>query len=182
MPNAMVATMMGTRSREKPSCVLPSLLRAQSGVVRSSDPPLRVQRRRHVLRLLPRVAVHDRRAALPPRQQRRQLPLDVVLGAHGIAEVRAVEARHEDLGPLEVELLHDVPPHPLRRRRRQRQHGGVRELLAELPQVAVVGPELVPPLGDAVRLVDRDQADRSARSRSDGTPRRQAAPARCRGS
>ena len=99
-------------------------------------------------------------AASPPTplQKLVQLPLDVVLRPHGVAQVRAVEARHEHLGALEVELLHDVPPHPLRRRRRQRQQRRLRKQLAELPQVPVVRPELVPPLRDAVCLVDGDQA------------------------
>ena len=137
---------------------LPSNLRRQSRVVGARPPPSSGERRRHVLRLLPGEAVDDGRIPPTPLQQHVQLPLDVVLRPHRVAQVRAVEARHEHLGPLEVELLHDVPPHPLRRRRRQRQQRRPREHVAKLPQVAVVRPELVPPLGDAMRLVDGDQA------------------------
>jgi len=38
-------------------------------------------------------------------------------------------------------------------------HGHAGEALAELGEAPVLGPEVVPPLADAVRLVDRDRRD-----------------------
>ena len=43
---------------------------------------------------------------------------------------------------------------------RERQHALGAELARPRGQLEVVGPEVVPPLGDAVRLVDREQRDR----------------------
>ena len=51
------------------------------------------------------------------------------------------------------------PPRPPRRRRRAGHHRRPTEPLGDLRQAQVVGPEVVPPLGDAVRLVDREQVD-----------------------
>ena len=59
---------------------------------------------------------------------------------------------------LQVKLADDVLPHPFRRGGGQGNHRHRREVLPQLPQVAVVGPKLVAPLGDAVGLVDRDEA------------------------
>ena len=41
----------------------------------------------------------------------------------------------------------------------EREHAGVAELLPQLPEEQVVGAEVVPPLRDAVRLVDGEQVD-----------------------
>ena len=63
----------------------------------------------------------------------------------------------------EPELLHDVVLHGRRRRGRERDDGrGAKERQA-LAEHAVVGPEVVPPLRDAVRLVDRDERGLSPR-------------------
>ena len=59
-----------------------------------------------------------------------------------------------------AELLGDVGHHAVVRRRRRAEHGHAlgqpREHVRDAP---VVGPEVVPPVADAVRLVDDEQAD-----------------------
>jgi len=44
-------------------------------------------------------------------------------------------------------------------RRGQREARHVRELVHQRAQQAIVGPEIVPPFGHAMRLVDREQRD-----------------------
>ena len=66
------------------------------------------------------------------------------------AAVRAVDA----------DLLGDVGHHAVVRRRRRPQHcDAVGQRREHVRQPPVVGPEVVPPVGDAVRLVDHQQPD-----------------------
>ena len=61
-------------------------------------------------------------------------------------------------GVAELELLGDVGHHAVVRGRRRAQHGDARgEPLEHLLNPPVVGPEVVTPVGDAVRLVDHQQ-------------------------
>ena len=58
---------------------------------------------------------------------------------------------------IETQLLADVVLHDGRRRRGQRDHrrrAQRRQIAAQQP---VIGPEIVPPLRNAMRLIDRDQ-------------------------
>ena len=78
---------------------------------------------------------------------------------HPEAQRLAVElaAQHERLGVAggHPELVGDVGGHPVVGRGRRRQHRhAVGQLRDERAQPPVVGPEVVPPVGDAVRLVD----------------------------
>ncbi len=69
-------------------------------------------------------------------------------------------AQHEDVSPGvgAVELLGHVRGHPGVGGRRGGQHGdAVGELAEEGADPAVVGPEVVAPVGDAVRLVDDEE-------------------------
>ena len=92
-----------------------------------------------------------------PPEQRGELHVQRVLGAHRVGEVRAVEARDEHPRVRQPQLLEDVAAHPLGGGRGERDEGSAGEGVAELAEVAVVGAELVPPLRDAVRLVDGDE-------------------------
>ena len=70
-------------------------------------------------------------------------------------------AQREHLVPAGSHLLGDVGDDPLVRRRGGGQHGHVRGQLGDQgADAAVVGPEVVAPVGDAVRLVDDDQPRR----------------------
>ena len=66
-------------------------------------------------------------------------------------------------------MLHDVLAHALGRGRRQRHDRHAREVIAQLGELAVLGPEIVSPFADAMGLVDRD-ATRPAGARSAKTP------------
>ncbi len=73
------------------------------------------------------------------------------------------------VAPRQPELLQDVVLHQRRRRRRQRDHRRRPQQRQALPQHPVVGPEVVPPLRDAVRLVHGDRAPACAWPASPGT-------------
>ncbi len=79
-----------------------------------------------------------------------------------VVEIRPVEAVGEDLRTRQQEPLDDLAP---RRRvggggQRQARHAGV--ALAQEAELEVLGAEVVPPLGHAMRLVDREQGETRA--------------------
>ena len=57
---------------------------------------------------------------------------------------------------LDLEGLAQIALARLRRRRREGHIWHARQKGAQLPELAVVGPEVVAPLRDAVRLVDHN--------------------------
>ena len=80
----------------------------------------------------------------------------VALREDGVGQILAVEAGNERLAAGDVELSNDVFPDALGGGCCEGDAGHVGEAGAEGLEVSVVGPEVVPPLGDAVRLVDGD--------------------------
>ena len=88
----------------------------------------------------------------------------VVLGgligrrSHAIGEVDAIEPRDDDDGIAEAELHDDVLPHLGGGRGSERDGGRPPNGVADLLHAPIAGAEVVPPLGNAVRLVDGEQA------------------------
>src|SRR4051794_6551477 len=74
-------------------------------------------------------------------------------------QVRPVEPGHDRVALLDPEACADVGHDRGRRRRGEREHALGAELAPTRGELQVVGPEVVAPLGDAVRLVDREQRD-----------------------
>ncbi len=60
----------------------------------------------------------------------------------------------------DAQLRQDVGARPFVGRRGQGQARHVRIVVQKGSQLAIVGPEIVPPFADAMRLVDRDQRQR----------------------
>ena len=79
---------------------------------------------------------------------------------HVEGEVRTVEARAHLDRVAQLEPPRDVDRHLRRRGRRQRHRRRRPERRADGGEAAVVGAEVVPPLAQAVRLVDDEQARR----------------------
>ena len=132
----------------------------QTRVIRLRRNPRIAQTLRRGLRVHPPQRVDDRRRLRIARQQPHQPFGRLLLRHHPIRQVGPVVARTELADARPPELLHDVRRHPIRRRRRQRRHRRIRETTRQLRELPVVGPKLVPPLRDAVRLIDRDQLRR----------------------
>ncbi len=139
----------------------------EPGVIGGGAPAPGRQALRLRLGALARRRVHDGPAAPGARRrqrlgQRRVHQAGALAGAAGLAgaqgEVRPGEAVH-DLGRVgrQAEARHDLVTHHRRRGRRAGQHARRAQVGEERADLEVLRAEVVAPLADAVRLVDRDQ-------------------------
>ena len=97
-----------------------------------------------------------------------QLVLRAVLGLDPVLDVGAVEVGDEVPRVLHAQPLGDLLVGGPRGGRGECDAGNVREGVRKHGQPHVVGAEVMPPLGDAVRLVDREQGDRCALQQLNG--------------
>ena len=79
------------------------------------------------------------------------------LGADRIADIGAIEAGDDQPVLRNAELLQDIGAGVRVGGRGQRQPRHLRKGVEQRPQQSIVGPEVVPPFGNAMRLVDREQ-------------------------
>ena len=121
------------------------------------------------LRVGDRQAVDD----AAPRHQRELLrqpgeALRLVLEDDRVELERVARQRAAEHDGALAELFGDVGDHAIvrRRGRREDRHAGVQEL-EDATDPPVVGAEIVAPVGDAVGLVDDEQADRALDARQD---------------
>ena len=148
---------------EEPCLVGPPGGRVEARVVGEGLDPAAHQELRGRLDRRPGQAVDDARAAgVLGLDQPEQLPPRLVLRNDAVLDIWAVEARDEMPRPGEVQPLRDLGARRVRRRRRERDARHRRPALVQRGQLQVVGPEVVSPLGHAVRLVDGEQRDRAA--------------------
>ena len=96
--------------------------------------------------------------AVVPREDVEQLAVQVAAPQHAVDEVRPIERSDQHQRLLQPQLGDDVAPHALGRRRGERVERDAREIVAQPSELPVLRPEIVAPLADAVRLVDRDEA------------------------
>ena len=122
--------------------------------------------------VLARAAVHDRRArvlgSLRTCSSAAHLRATraLALHAHHVeGEVRPVEARADRHPVAQPQPRGDLLRHARRGRRRRRHHRRASERGDRVVQAQVVGPEVVAPLGHAVRLVDHEQRHLALRQR-----------------
>ena len=106
-----------------------------------------------------RRAVHDARLAAMAREHVDELLFQRRARQRAINQVGAIERADELDRIVEAELRRDVAPHARRRGRRVGVQADAGEELTQPPELAILGPEVVPPLADAVRFVHRDEAD-----------------------
>jgi hypothetical protein len=95
-------------------------------------------------------------------QEGEQLRARVLLRDDGVADVRPVEAADEDARGAELETTHDVGARQRVRGGRQGDARHARVALVQHREAQVVLAEVVPPLADAMRLVDREQRQQPA--------------------
>ena len=86
-----------------------------------------------------------------------QLPARIVALDDGVADVWPVETGNEQARVLEAEAADDLLPCQLVRCRRQGDARNAGEALVQLRELDVLRPEVVPPLRNAMRFVDREQ-------------------------
>ncbi len=152
-----------------------ALLGREVGVVRAGIDAGRAQERGDALRVGDRQAVDDAAARPSTGSARRARPAVPPGSASGMASStseRAGQRPAQDRRAV-AELLGDVGDDPVVGGGRGRQH---RDARVEHPQdpadAPVVRPEVVAPVGDAVRLVDDEQADRALDARQDVAQKR----------
>jgi hypothetical protein len=131
----------------------------QTGVVGPRVDAARAQRFCQRLGVLARDAVDDRRTARVAADRLGDLAFEVLARQHAVTQLRPVERADEHARITQAQLVEDVLPHARRRRRRVGVERHAREAFAQLGQPAILGPEIVPPLADAVRLVDGERAE-----------------------
>ena len=132
-------------------------------MVRQRGDALLDQPGRGLVDLLARLAVDDAGVAVVlVAQEAQQLLARLVLLDHGVADVRPVEAADEDARVAEGEPLDDVGAGQVVGGRGQgdARHAGI--ALVQDRELEVVLAEVVAPLADAVRLVDREQREQAA--------------------
>ncbi len=78
----------------------------------------------------------------------------------GVADVRPVEAGDETGGAVQAEALADVPARLRIGGGGQGEERHRRKELAQAAELEILGAKIVPPLRDAVRLVDGEQRHR----------------------
>ena len=163
MPNALVATTTGVSPAMNARCASARGLAVHARVVgRDVDAQLAADPRRRLLGLLAGARVDDRRQRPGLAQQRhRRLLLGARRGDRDdvVGEVRPVEAGGDPLGSRR----------PSRRMMSPATRGVAVAVAAKMErapsargdvaEAEVVGPEVVAPLADAVRLVDDEQPD-----------------------
>ena len=107
-----------------------------------------------LLDLLAAQAVDDAALSLVLLDEADDIAVDVPLGAYLVIEVRPVERRLEHRSVGHAEVLLDVQLHLGRSRRRQGDQRRGTDFVDDRADAAVLGPEVVPPLRNAVRLID----------------------------
>ena len=120
------------------------------------------QARRQILGRLAGETIDDAAFVRSFTQQGNNLRVSLGLGGDAVAEIRPVEARHVLRRVAHLQLLTDVVPHAARGGGRQRNDRHFWKTPAQFGQLAVLRPEVVTPLADAMRLIDREPGDRPA--------------------
>ena len=101
--------------------------------------------------------VHDARLAAVIRQEGLQLTAGLILGPQQIPDVRPVEAGQEHLAFLQPQPLHNLGAGARVGGGGERQARHRRKAIGQQPELDVLGSEVVPPLRDAVGLIDGEQ-------------------------
>ncbi len=111
------------------------------------------------LDLLARQAIDDPACALVLLEKVQKLRLHLLALHDGVGNVRPVERGREHFRIPQPQPVDDVfPRHRIgRRRQRDPRHAGKIDRKAR--QLPIFWPEVMPPLADAMRLVDRKEAD-----------------------
>ncbi len=139
--------------------------RIQTGVIRQGRDALRLQVFGGLLDTLSAECVDDPGGTVRLRSdEAQQLFARVELRLDLILNVRSIKTRHKHFCAMQRQALDDLGPGLKGGGGRQRHTWHAREPFAECAEVEIVRTEVVPPLRNTVRLVNRDHAELAARS------------------
>ena len=135
-------------------------VRFKPGMIGQRQPPLGVEPRRRLFDRLARQAVDDTGIARVLGLKKLPELFPCAGGPHlgdRVADVGAIETRDETGRIFERQFGHDLLAGTLVCRCRQRDAWYAREAFGQDLELAILGPEVVPPLRHAVRFVDGEQ-------------------------
>ena len=139
-----------------------AVLVGEAGVVRRRAHARLDEPGRERVHLTARQTVDDAGLPAMTREDVLDLALEIRAREHAIHEVRPVERSDQLDRRAQAELRHDVAPDAAGGRCRERVEARVRPAVAQRRELAVLGPEVMAPLADAVRLVDGHESRRAA--------------------
>ena len=135
----------------------------QAGMVGTGMKALLLQEGRHLLGAVARRAVDDARFPLVAiANEAQQLLVAVALLDDPVADVGAVEAGDEGLGILQGKPVDDLAAGEIVGGGGERNAWHIWKFIGQATQPDVFGPKVVPPLRDAVRLVNGNQGQLAA--------------------
>ena len=135
----------------------------QAGMIGQRADAFVGQRRCQLVDIPPRQAIDDAGLAGVAAKDCQQLPPEMGARQDPIGQVGPIERADQHRRIDEAKLVADVAPDARRRRRRVGVQRDAGERLPQAGEQAVLRPEVVPPLADAVRLVHRDIGDAARR-------------------
>ena len=92
-----------------------------------------------------------------PGENGLELLVQVAAPQHAVGEVRSIERPDEHQRVVQLKFADDVVTNPLGGGRGECVEGCARKVLAHATELAVLRPEVVSPLADAVRFIDGDE-------------------------
>jgi hypothetical protein len=139
--------------------VLCARLRIEAGVVRRAAHAVRCELRGELIDVLAPQAIHDAGLVRMAPDHRERLRRQVAARMEAVRQVRAVAASDDEHRIAQPELLDDVRAHGRRGGRGVRLDRELGVLAPHEPDLAVLGPEVVAPVADAVRFVDDERRE-----------------------
>ena len=139
----------------------------EPGVIGQSVEAGAPQPMRHRLGLAARGAIDDPALPRMPAQKAHDAPLRIVLPLEGETQIGPREGGDEDVRRAREEPRDDIGAGGRPRRRGDGEDGRRAEPLGEFAEPRIIGPELMAPMRDAMRLVDREQPHAGAAQQFD---------------
>ena len=138
-----------------------AILCGHPGVIRARGEARIRKVRGHVLGAFLESDIHHRGPDFRAGETLREDRQPVARGARCHAQMQVFPAERSLHMPLwrDAEGLANIPRHLRRRRGREREHGPQRQLLRDAREAQIFGAEIVAPLRNAVRLINRQQRD-----------------------
>ena len=132
-----------------------ALVRRKAGMIWAGRKPAVAEALCKPVRGRPRRAIDDPAVHRTLSDKLRKLPHPLVLGNHAIGKVRPVETRDKNGGIAKLQMPDNILADTSRRGCRECGHRHIRQQCPQTLKLPVFRAEVVSPLRDAMRLVDR---------------------------